>query len=395
VRKRKICVVTGSRADFGLLFWIMQEIAADPALDLQLVVTGTHLVGGRDAALAEMKRAGLRVAEKVEMLLATDSPVAIAKAMALGTIGFAEVFERRRPDLLLILGDRYEIFAAAQAALVARLPIAHLHGGERTEGAIDEAIRHAITKMAHLHFVAAAEFRRRVIQLGEDPERVFVVGAPGLEAVRRAPRLGRAALERDLQFRLDPPLFLITWHPETLSPDGGRAGLQALLEALDRFPQARLLWTWPHADPQASALYETIAEFAARHRARVLFTEGLGLTRYVAAMRLAAAVIGNSSSGIIEAPFLKVPSVNIGDRQKGRPRAASVIDCAATPAAIEAAIARALSPSFRAACRRVVSPYGDGDVAREVVRLLKTYPLQSCLTKTFYDLDRGAAWPER
>ncbi len=390
VKRRKICVVTGSRADFGLLFWIMKAIRADPALDLHLVVTGTHLVGGRGAALAEMERAGLSIGDRVEMLLATDSPVAVAKAIALGTIGFAEVYDRCRPDLLLVLGDRYEIFAAAQAALVARLPIAHLHGGERTEGAIDEAIRHSLTKMAHLHFVAAEEFRRRVIQLGESPERVFTVGAPGLEAVRRAPRISRTTLERDLQFSLEPPLFLVTWHPETLRDDAGQAGLDALLEALERFPAARLLWTCPNADPRAGALRERIAAFAGRHRNRVLLVEGLGVARYVAVMRLAAAVIGNSSSGIIEAPFLKVPSVNIGNRQKGRPRAASVIDCAETPAAIEAAIAKALRPAFRAACRRVVSPYGDGEVASEVVRVLKTFPLRNCLTKAFHDLEKGA-----
>ncbi|NLI78362.1 MAG: UDP-N-acetylglucosamine 2-epimerase (hydrolyzing) [Candidatus Riflebacteria bacterium] len=386
MKARKVCVVTGSRADFGLLLWIMKEIQATPGLALQVVVTGTHPVPGFGDILADLDREGIPVSGQVDMLLANDSPVAIAKAIGLGTIGFADLLDRLRPDILLVLGDRYEILAAAQAALVARLPIAHVHGGESTEGAIDEAIRHSLTKMSHLHFVAAESFRRRVIQLGEDPRRVWTVGAPGLETIRRAPRVSRRTLERDLEFSLADPLFLVTWHPETLGADDFRDGVRQLCEALDRFPAARILWTRPNSDTHASFIVHEIEAFGKERPGRAKVVASLGTDRYAGLLRLAAVVIGNSSSGIIEAPFLKVPTVNIGTRQNGRPRAPSIIDCPVQAEAIAAAIVRALSPRFRAACRHAVSPYGVGHTARRIAGILREVPLDGVLVKHFYDL---------
>ncbi len=386
MKARKVCVVTGSRADVGLLFWIMKEIQAMPGLSLQVAVTGTHPVPGFGDTLADLARAGIPVAGQVDMLLANDSPAAIAKAIGLGTIGFADLLDRLRPDILLVLGDRYEILAAAQAALVARIPIAHVHGGESTEGAIDEAIRHSLTKMSHFHFVAAEPFRRRVIQLGEDPGRVWTVGAPGLETIRRAPRLSRRALERDLAFSLADPLFIVTWHPETLGANDFRDGVRQVCAALDRFPAARILWTRPNSDTHASFIARQIEAFGKERAGRVKVVASLGTARYAGLLRLAAAVIGNSSSGIIEAPFLQVPTVNIGTRQNGRPRASSIIDCPLETEAIAAAITRALTPRFRAACRKTVSLYGAGRTARRIAGILREVPLEGVLMKRFFDL---------
>lgn len=389
--KRRVCVVTGTRAEYGLLYWLLREIEEDPALELQLAVTGMHLSPEFGLTAREIEADGFPVAERVEMLLSSDTPVGTAKAIGLGVIGFADAFSRLRPDILVVLGDRFEILAAAQAALVARIPIAHLHGGETTEGAFDEAIRHSITKMAHLHFVAAEPYRRRVIQLGENPKRVHNVGAPGLDHVRRTTLLDQASLEDAIGFELGEPTFLVTYHHATLSERSAADGARELLRALDRFPAAHLLFTKANADTGGRAINELLETYTASHPGRARVFASLGQQRYLSALRLVDIVIGNSSSGIVEAPALRVPTVNIGPRQQGRLRAASVIDCTDDADAIADAIERALSAAFQASLEGVVSPYGEGDTARRVVEVLREAALgEDLLMKPFCDV----AWSD-
>lgn len=384
--KRKICVVTGTRAEYGLLRWLMQEIGDDPGLKLQIVATGAHLSPDFGLTYREIEADGFTIATKVEMLLASDTPTGIAKSVGLGVIGFADALALLAPDILVLLGDRYEILAAAQAALVARIPVAHIHGGELTEGAFDDAIRHALTKMAHLHFVAAEPYRRRVIQLGEDPARVFNFGAPGLDSIRRLTLLGRAELETALGFALGAVNLLVTYHPVTLEDENPREAMAALLQALDAFPQARIIFTRPNADTHGRVINELIDRYLAAQPGRAAAFASLGQVRYLSAVCHAAAVIGNSSSGLSEAPALKTPTVNIGARQRGRLRAASVIDCAAEPAAIRAAIEKALSADFAPVVQAAVSPYGAGDASVRIKEQLKQVPLAGLAVKKFYDI---------
>jgi UDP-hydrolysing UDP-N-acetyl-D-glucosamine 2-epimerase len=388
--KRKICVVTGARADYGLLYWLLREIETERTLELQLAVTGMHLSPEFGLTVREIEADGFLIAERVEMLLSSDTPVGVAKAIGLGVIGFADAFARLRPDILVVLGDRFEVLAAAQAALVARIPIAHLHGGETTKGTFDEAIRHSITKMAHLHFVAAEPYRRRVIQLGEDPARVFNVGAPGLDHIRRTTLLDRAAFERSIEFEMGQPTFLVTYHPATLVERSAADGARELLRALDRFETARVLFTRTNADTGGRAVNELLEAYVEAHPKRARLFTSLGQQRYLSALRLVDLVVGNSSSGVIEAPAFGVPTVNIGPRQEGRLRAASVIDSAEDADAIAAAIERAMSPRFRAELEGMASPYGEGDTARRVVEVLLAVEIgEGLVMKRFFDVAWG------
>lgn len=382
---RKICVVTGSRAEYGLLYWLLKEIQADPRLDLQLAVTGMHLSPEFGMTVRQIEADGFVPDARVDMLVSSDTPAGIAKSIGLGVIGFADALARLAPDLLVILGDRFEILAAAQAAMVARIPMAHIHGGELTEGLIDEAIRHSLTKMSHLHFVTAERYRERVIQLGESPDRVWNVGAPGLDAIRRIPRMDRGALSGSLGFDLRAPYFLVTYHPVTLV-DGGRQGADALFGALAEFPEYRLLITGANADTGNSAVREAIQAFSAANPGRVFSAVSLGQQRYLSALAHAEAVIGNSSSALIEAPSFRVPTVNIGDRQRGRLRAMTVIDTPEEQRAIVEGIRKALSSSFRAGVKDAVSPFGDGHAAERIRDVLAQHPLDGLLVKRFQDI---------
>lgn len=384
---RRICIVTGTRAEYGLLYWLLREIEADPDLHLQLVVTGMHLSPEFGLTYRMIEADGFEADAKVEMLLSSDTAVGIAKAIGLGVIGFADAFERLAPDMLVVLGDRFEILAAVQAALVARLPVAHLHGGETTEGAFDESIRHAITKMAHFHFVATEAYRQRVIQLGEQPARVWNVGAPGLDHLRRQTLWDRQRLADDLGQPLTQPVFLVTYHPVTLEAGTGMEALEALLEALDAFPTAQVIITKANADTGGRAINQRLEAYGAAHPGRVGVYASLGQVRYLSALRAADVVIGNSSSGIIEAPAFQKPVVNIGARQQGRVRAASVIDVAPTYEAIRAGIEQALSPAFQATLRGVTSPYGEGRASVQIKERLKEVDVQGVLVKSFYDLE--------
>ncbi len=387
---RRICIVTGTRADYGLLYWLIHDLEKDPAAEVQLVVCAMHLSPEFGLTVREIEKDAFEIAARVEMLLSSDSPVGIAKSMGLGTIGFAEAFERLRPDLLVLLGDRFEILAAAQAAMVARIPIAHIHGGEATEGLIDEAIRHAVTKMAQLHFTAAEPYRRRVIQLGERPERVFTVGAPGLENLHRLPLPGRDELAERLGIPLARPLLLATYHPVTLSGRDPAEPMAALLAALDAFPEATVVLTKANADTAGRVINRMIDAFVAERPGRAAAATSLGQAAYLGLLLEADCVVGNSSSGILEAPAIGTPTVNLGARQRGRLRAPSVIDCAEKEDDIVAALRRALSPEFQALAARRESPFGSGRVAPRIKEVLLSIPLDDLLMKRFYDLETGA-----
>ena len=382
---RTVCVVTGTRADYGLLRWVMEGIRQSPDLRLQVIATGMHLSPEFGLTYREIEKDGFAIDRKVEMLLSSDTPAGITKSMGLGLMGFGEAIEQLKPDLMLVLGDRFEIFAAAAAAMVARVPLAHLHGGETTEGAIDEAIRHSITKMSHLHFVAAEEYRRRVVQLGEAPERVFLVGGLGIDNLRRLELLDRAALEAALDFKLGPKNLLVTFHPVTLEESTAGAQMAELLAALDALEDTHLIFTMPNADTDGRILIDMIEQFvAARPHARAYTS--LGQLRYLSCIRQVDGVVGNSSSGLAEVPSFHKGTVNIGDRQRGRLKAESVIDCSPERESIAGALRTLYSPEFQAQLATVRNPYGEGGASEKVVRVLQDYPLDTLLKKTFYDL---------
>ncbi len=382
--KRKVCVVTGTRAEYGLLRSVLALLEDDPAFELQLVATGMHLSPEFGMTCRAIEADGVQVHERVEMLLSSDSAQGVAKSMGLGVIGFADTFARLDPDLLVLLGDRFELLAAAQTALVCRIPIAHIAGGDVTEGAFDEAIRHAITKMAQLHFVTNADSGARVRQLGEDPARIHVVGNPGLDSLRRTVLLDRAEVARRLGLRLRQRNLLITFHPETLGDQPAEQAFGRVLAALETLgTETGLVFTLPNADTEGRRLIAMTEAFAAEHENAVAHAS-LGQELYWTTAAQVDAVVGNSSSGLLEVPSFKVPTVNIGDRQKGRLRALSVIDCPAETGAIEAAIRQA----FALDCGEAVNPYGDGHAAERIVAAIKEVPdLAALVKKRFHDLE--------
>lgn len=387
MNRRKICVVTGTRAEYGCLRWVLEGIRAAPGLELQIIATGMHLSPEFGLTYREIEQDGFAIDRKVEMLLSSDTPTGIAKSMGLGLIGFGEALQQLQPDLLFVLGDRFEIFSAVAAAMVARVPVAHAHGGETTEGAFDEAIRHSLTKMSHLHFVAAEEYRARVIQLGEDPQRVFLVGGLGIDNIKKLQLLERPALEAALSFQLGRRNLLITFHPVTLENATAAEQMMELLAALDPLQDTHLIFTMPNADTGGRILIERVEQFVAQHTNARAYTS-LGQLRYLSCIRQVDGVIGNSSSGLAEVPSFAKGTVNIGDRQRGRLRAASVIDCAPERQSISAAIQRLYSSAFQATLPTVRNPYGEGGASEKVVQVLQDYPLESILKKSFHDLAR-------
>ena len=382
--KRKICVVTGSRAEYGLLYWILDELKRADDIELQLVVTGMHLAPEFGETVREIERDGFVISRRVDMLLAGDSPSATAKSVGLGVIGMSDALASLAPDIVLLLGDRFEILAAAQACLFHNVRVAHIAGGDTTEGAYDEAIRHAISKMAHLHFVTNAESGRRVRQLGEDPASIHVVGHPGLDHLRRTPLLGREDLEKALGHTLGRRNILITFHPVTLEPQDGLRQQDELLAALETLPHDVALWfTHPNADSGGRALAIRLAQWVRQREGAHLF-ESLGQLRYLSLMAQADMVLGNSSSGLYEAPSFGIPTVDIGNRQLGRLRASSVLHCEPE----RAAIARTIAEAFAADCTGTVNPYGDGDSARRIADILRHLPAgMPSLKKHFHLLE--------
>lgn len=384
--ERKICVVTGTRAEYGLLYWLMKEIEADKDLGMQLVVTGAHLSPQFGDTWKVIEDDGFAIDAKVDIDIGDDSPVGVSRSMGLCVAGMAEAFDDLKPDIVVVLGDRYEILAAAEAAMIARIPIAHIHGGEVTEGTMDDAMRHAITKLASLHFVAAEPYGRRVVQLGEDPDRVFNVGAPGIDNIVKLNLMPLPELERDLGLDLADGFFLITFHPATLGDGDPGAEAGEMLTALDEFPGHRVIVTGVNADPGHNRIAGLVSDYAAQNPERVSLHASLGQMRYLSALKHAAAVIGNSSSGIIEAPALGVPTVNIGDRQKGRLRAPSVIDCGGKADAIATAVGRALDPEFRNGLGNMALPYGEGGASQKIKDRLKEADLSLLGRKPFCDV---------
>ena len=381
---RKICVITGSRAEYGLLRWVMQGIKDDPALKLQVLATGMHLSREFGLTYREIEKDGFRIDRKVKMLTGSDTPVGIAKSMGKGLIGFADALHELKPDLIVVLGDRFEIFSAVAAALVARIPVAHLHGGEATEGLIDEAIRHSITKMSHLHFVAAEEYRQRVIQLGEQPERVFLVGGLGVDSIKRLNLLERAELEASLDFKLGQKNLLITFHPVTLETATAVDQMEELLAALAELKNTQLIFTLPNADTDGRALMKMVEQFVAQHPNARAYTS-LGQLRYLSCIAQVDGVVGNSSSGLAEVPSFKKGTINIGDRQRGRLQAASVINCEPTRQSIEAALKRLYFDDFQVSLSQVLNPYGEGGASEKIIASIKSAALEDVLKKRFYD----------
>ena len=387
---RKICVITGTRAEYGLLRWVMQGIKDDPELVLQIIATGMHLSPEFGLTYHAIEQDGFKIDRKVEMLTSSDTPVGIAKSMGLGMIGFADSLNELKPDLILVLGDRFEIFSVVSTALVARIPVAHLHGGETTEGAFDEALRHSITKMSHLHFVAAETYRQRVIQLGEQPERVFLVGGLGIDTIKRLPLLDRPALEGSLGFKLGSRNLLITFHPVSLETATTVDQIEELLAALADCRDTQLIFTMPNADTDGRQLIKRVDQFVAHHPNAHAFTS-LGQLRYLSCIAHVDGVVGNSSSGLAEVPSFKKGTINIGDRQRGRLQANSVINCEPTQASIKAALTQLYSVEFQSNLSLSVNPYGEGGASEKVLSILKTTNFDGITKKKFYDLSSNDA----
>lgn len=381
---KKICVVTGTRAEYGLLYWLMKEIDSNPQMELQIVATGMHLSPEFGLTYKIIEQDGFNINEKVEMLLSGDTPVAVTKSIGLATIGFADTFERLKPDLLIILGDRYEMLAAAQAAMVARIPIAHIAGGDTTEGAIDEAIRHSITKMSHLHFVTNDIAAQRVIQMGENPKHIYTVGSPGIDQIKRLSLMSKVELEESLNFNFLNRNLLVTFHPVTLDSQPASEQFEELLKALDNLEEdVGIIFTKPNSDTDGRILIRMIDEYVSKHSNAKSYTS-LGQLRYLSTIKYVDAVVGNSSSGLYEVPSFKIPTVNIGDRQRGRLQASSVINCEPLARDIEEAIHKA----FNLNCSNVINPYGDGNSSSRILYVLKSREnYKSLLKKHFFKVE--------
>jgi GDP/UDP-N,N'-diacetylbacillosamine 2-epimerase (hydrolysing) len=384
---RKICVITGTRAEYGLLRCVMQGIKDDTDLILQIIATGMHLSSEFGLTYRDIEFDGFIINYKIEMLTSSDTPVGITKSIGLGSIGFADALEQLKPDLIIVLGDRYEIFSAVTAALVARIPIAHVHGGESTEGVIDEAIRHSITKMSHLHFVATAEYRQRVIQMGENPGRVFCVGGLGVDALNKLKLLDKLSLEQALDFELGPKNLLVTFHPVTLENSTAEFQMRELLDALAELTNTHLIFTFPNADTDGRVLINMIKEFVANH-ANAQAYESLGQLRYLSCVSHVDGVIGNSSSGLLEVPSFKKGTINIGDRQMGRLQSKSVINCDPSKDSILMALSRLYSKKFQETLSDVINPYGEGGASQKIISIIKETSLDKILKKKFYDVNK-------
>jgi len=388
--KRKICVVTGTRADYGLLYWLLKEINNDEKLELQLVATAMHLSPEFGLTYKTIEEDGFEITDKVELLLSSDSEIAVSKAIGLGCIGFAETFQKLKPDMVLVLGDRFEIFSAVSAAMVMKIPIVHLHGGETTQGAIDEALRHSITKMATYHFPATEKYKKRIIQMGEQSERVFNYGMAGLDNIYKLDLLSKKELESSLNFKLYRKTALVTYHPVTLDDNSTEENINNLLSALDQF-ELNVIFTKSNADTGGRIINQKIAEYVDMNSDKSIFVDSLGQLRYLSALKYVDLMIGNSSSGITEAPSFKLPVVNIGDRQKGRVKAENIIDTNNSFSEITKSIKIALSTEFKQQLSNLTNPYDkyqDGRTSEKIKNKLKAIPLNNnILKKEFKDID--------
>ena len=382
---KKICVVTGTRAEYGLLYWLLKEIEADKELQLQVIVTGMHLSPEFGLTYKEIEKE-FKINKKIEMLLSSDTSVGISKSMGLAQISFAESYDELKPDVVVVLGDRYEIFSATSAAMIARIPIAHIHGGEKTEGAFDESIRHSITKMSHLHFTATEEYKNRVIQLGENPNKVFNVGGMGIENIKRLKLLTKDEFEKSIEFKLNIKNILVTFHPVTLENSTAKEQFQQLVDAIDELEDTNIIFTKANSDTDGRVINQMIDEYVNKNSNKSVVFTSLGQLRYLSALQYVDAMVGNSSSGLAEAPSFKIGTINIGDRQKGRIKASSVIDCEPNKDSILNSFEKLYSKEFQETLKTTINPYGDGYASKKIVEILKNVDLKNILKKSFYDL---------
>jgi GDP/UDP-N,N'-diacetylbacillosamine 2-epimerase (hydrolysing) len=383
---RKICVVTGTRAEYGLLYWLMERLDNDPEVDFQLIVTGMHLSPEFGLTYKDIEK-DFNINKKIEIILSSDTPIGITKAIALAQISFSEAFIELNPDIIIVLGDRYEIFGVVSAAMIACIPIAHIHGGEATEGLIDEPIRHSITKMSHLHFTATDEYKNRVIQLGEHPSRVFNVGGLGIENIKRLELLKKAEFEKNIRFKLWKRNILVTFHPVTLEKQTSKAQFQELLDAIDDLPDTGIIFTKANSDTDGRIINFMIDEYVKKNNHKSVKFTSLGQLRYLSALQYIDAVVGNSSSGLLEAPSFKIGTINIGDRQKGRLKAESVIDCSPYKSNLISAFNKLYSDEFQNNLLNVKNPYGEGSSSEKILKILKKIDLLNIVKKKFYDVE--------
>jgi UDP-hydrolysing UDP-N-acetyl-D-glucosamine 2-epimerase len=385
--KRKICIVTGTRADYGLLYWIIKGIYEDPSLQLQLIATGMHLSPEFGLTVKEIEKDRFPISARVEMLLPADTESAITTSMGVGMIGFAKAYEKLKPDVLVILGDRFEILAAVASAVPFRIPVAHIHGGESTEGAMDELFRHAITKMSHIHFPTTEIYKKRIIQMGEKPDNVFCFGAPGMDNIHNLRLLERKQLAHELNLPIEKKWGVVTYHPVTLEKNSSKPHIEELLNALKEFQDIYWIITLPNADTESRIILRKIENFIQKYPQSASLFSSLGQLKYLSLLRHAAVMVGNSSSGIIEAPSFKLPVVNTGARQDGRIKAKNIIDVPICEKEnIVNALRKTLLEDFRHSLKNLQNPYGKGNVSSKIVNILKTFPLSGILQKRFHDL---------
>lgn len=385
---RKICVVTGTRAEYGLLCRLMRLIQDAPETQLQVIATNMHLSPKYGNTYQEIEKDGFHIDHKIPIIdeSAEDNAVTTLKSMATALSGFAEAYNELKPDMVVVLGDRYEILAAATAALIERIPIAHLHGGEVTEGAYDDAIRHSITKMSHLHFTSTEEYRNRVIQLGEQPDRVFYVGAPGVENIKKTPLLSKEEVEESVNFKLDENTILVTYHPVTLGNHTAEMDIKEFIEALEERKDLRVFFTMPNSDTGSHVIVDAINRFVVNNADRAIAYKSLGIKRYLSVMKYVGAVVGNSSSGLLEVPSFGIPTLNIGDRQKGRLAADSVYNCDTDKCSVLSGLDVIMSPTFRKKAKQTHNPYEKEGTALAIFNVISTYPLEQLQQKHFYNL---------
>ena len=386
--QKKICVVTGTRAEYGLLYWLMKEIETDKDLELQIIVTGMHLSPEFGNTYRQIEKDGFVITCKVDMLLSSDSEIGISKSIGLGMIGFADAFSDLQPDLIIVLGDRFEIISAVSAAMIAKKPVAHIHGGEATEGLIDEPIRHSITKMSHLHFTAAEKYRDRVVQLGEQPVTVFNVGGLGIDNINKLKLLSKEEFENVINFKLGTNNLLVTFHPVTLETLTAEVQFKELLNSLDELQNTRIIFTKANSDTDGRVINRMIDDFVASRHNTVAFTS-MGQLNYLSALQFMDAVVGNSSSGLLEAPSFNIGTIDIGDRQKGRIKADSVISCLPKREDISKSLIKLYSKGFQNKVKNVKNPYGSGGASKKIVNNIKDVNLDEIIKKSFYDIKRS------
>ncbi|WP_459897602.1 UDP-N-acetylglucosamine 2-epimerase [Campylobacter concisus] len=382
---RKICVVTSTRAEYGLLYWLLKEIEADSELELQLIVTGMHLSPEFGLTHKEIEKE-FKIDKKIEILGSSHSKLDICTEMAKVYEKFAPAFSELKPDILVLLGDRYEIFGVAGVASIMQIPIAHIHGGETTQGAFDEAFRHSITKMSHIHFAATREYANRIIQLGEEPSRVFNVGGPGIENIKKLNLLNKDEFEKSINFKLTKKNILITFHPVTLENSSVKEQFSELLEAIDKLKDTNFIFTKANSDIDGDVINKMIDEYISKNSQKAVAFASLGQLRYLSAIKFVDIVLGNSSSGLSEVPSFKKATINIGDRQKGRTKASSVIDISPVKEEILAAIKKAYSKEFEQTLKDTTNPYDGGNSSKKMVKILKEIKLDGILKKKFYDI---------